>query len=91
MTIIILLIGISLCIAVVFLVVFVWSVRDGQYDDTYTPSVRMLFDDGKKPQSKDQAGSGKTGKSPGKSDDQQFKAHKTSADKTSADKNQPHD
>lgn len=44
MEIIILLIGISLCIAVIFLVIFFWSVRSGQYDDTYTPSVRMLFD-----------------------------------------------
>lgn len=45
MTIIILLIGISLTIAVIFLTVFFWNMRSGQYDDTYTPSVRMLFDD----------------------------------------------
>lgn len=44
MTIIILLIGISLTIAVIFLVVFFWNMKNGQYDDTYTPSVRMLFD-----------------------------------------------
>jgi cbb3-type cytochrome oxidase maturation protein len=44
MTIIILLIGISLTIAVIFLAVFFWNMRSGQYDDTYTPSVRMLFD-----------------------------------------------
>jgi cbb3-type cytochrome oxidase maturation protein len=44
MTIIILLIGISLSIAVAFLVVFLWNMKNGQYDDTYTPSVRMLFD-----------------------------------------------
>jgi cbb3-type cytochrome oxidase maturation protein len=44
MTIIILLIGISLTIAVVFLLVFYWSIKSGQFDDTYTPSVRMLFD-----------------------------------------------
>jgi cbb3-type cytochrome oxidase maturation protein len=44
MTIIILLIGISLAIAAVFLVIFLWSMKSGQYDDTYTPSVRMLFD-----------------------------------------------
>ncbi len=30
-----------------FLVAFLWSVRSGQYSDTYTPSVRMLFDDEK--------------------------------------------
>lgn len=45
MGIIVLLILISLTIAVVFLVVFFWSIRSGQYDDTYTPSVRMLFDE----------------------------------------------
>jgi cbb3-type cytochrome oxidase maturation protein len=45
MTIIILLIGISLTIAVIFLLVFFWNMKSGQYDDTYTPSVRMLFDD----------------------------------------------
>jgi cbb3-type cytochrome oxidase maturation protein len=44
MAIIVLMIGISLTIAVVFLVVFFWNMKSGQYDDTYTPSVRMLFD-----------------------------------------------
>ncbi|MGC1244138.1 MAG: cbb3-type cytochrome oxidase assembly protein CcoS [Chryseosolibacter sp.] len=45
MTIIILLIAISLSIAIFFLVIFYWNMKSGQYDDTYTPSVRMLFDD----------------------------------------------
>ena len=35
----------SLVIAVLFFILFVKSVRTGQYDDVYTPSVRMLFDD----------------------------------------------
>jgi len=48
MGIIVALIAISLTIAVVFLVVFYWSMKSGQYDDTYTPSVRMLFDEKKK-------------------------------------------
>ena len=48
MTIIILLIAISLVIAVVFLLIFLWTMRSGQYDDMYTPSVRMLFDNKKK-------------------------------------------
>ncbi|MDE3212357.1 MAG: cbb3-type cytochrome oxidase assembly protein CcoS [Bacteroidota bacterium] len=39
------LIGISILVAIIFLVAFLWSVRSGQYDDDYTPSVRMLFDD----------------------------------------------
>ena len=39
------LIGISLLVATSFLFTFIWSVKTGQYDDDYTPSVRMLFDD----------------------------------------------
>jgi len=27
-----------------FLAAFIWATKDGQYDDTYTPSIRMLFD-----------------------------------------------
>lgn len=46
MNIIFLLIGCSILIALAFLITFIWSVRSGQYDDSYTPSVRMLFDDG---------------------------------------------
>ncbi len=38
------LITVSLLIAIVFLVVFVKAVRNGQYDDTVTPSIRMLFE-----------------------------------------------
>jgi cbb3-type cytochrome oxidase maturation protein len=48
MNIIIILIGISLVIALVFLGVFFWAMKSGQFDDTYTPSVRMLFEDKKK-------------------------------------------
>jgi cbb3-type cytochrome oxidase maturation protein len=44
MGIIVLMIGISLTIAIVFLVIFFWNMKSGQYDDTYTPSVRMLFE-----------------------------------------------
>jgi cbb3-type cytochrome oxidase maturation protein len=45
MNILYLLIGVSLFAALIFLWLFVWSVRSGQYDDSYTPSVRILFDD----------------------------------------------
>lgn len=48
MLIIILLIAISLTIAILFLVAFIWSMKSGQFDDTYGPSVRMLFDDKRK-------------------------------------------
>jgi cbb3-type cytochrome oxidase maturation protein len=40
-----LLIGCSLLMAIFFLGAFIWSVRSGQMDDDYTPSVRILFDD----------------------------------------------
>ena len=45
MNIIFMLIIASLFIAVIFFILFVKSVKTGQYDDVYTPSVRMLFDD----------------------------------------------
>lgn len=35
----------SIIVAGGFLAAFLWSVKSGQYDDDYTPSVRMLFDD----------------------------------------------
>jgi cbb3-type cytochrome oxidase maturation protein len=47
MTIIFLLIGISLVVAVTFLASFIWAVRSGQYEDDYTPSVRILFEEEK--------------------------------------------
>ncbi|MBS1543508.1 MAG: cbb3-type cytochrome oxidase assembly protein CcoS [Bacteroidetes bacterium] len=45
MIIIALLIGVSLSIALLFLAIFYWNIKSGQYDDTYSPSVRILFDD----------------------------------------------
>lgn len=45
MNIIYMLLAISIFVAVIFFVIFLYSVRSGQYDDTYTPSVRMLFED----------------------------------------------
>lgn len=47
MKVIFVLIAASLLVAAGFLVAFLWAVRSGQYDDDYTPSVRMLFDDNK--------------------------------------------
>ena len=48
MQIIYFLILVSLAVAVVFLLAFIWAVKNGQYKDDYSPSVRMLYDDGKK-------------------------------------------
>ncbi|WP_371412063.1 cbb3-type cytochrome oxidase assembly protein CcoS [Sphingobacterium sp. HMA12] len=39
------LIGCSVLLALVFLCAFFWANKSGQHDDTYTPSVRILFDD----------------------------------------------
>lgn len=47
MIIIFLLIIISLIVALGFLAAFIWAVKDGQYDDDYTPAIRILFDDTK--------------------------------------------
>jgi cbb3-type cytochrome oxidase maturation protein len=39
------LIGCSLTLAIGFLIAFIWSVKSGQMEDDYTPSVRILFED----------------------------------------------
>ncbi|MCK6650315.1 MAG: cbb3-type cytochrome oxidase assembly protein CcoS [Bacteroidia bacterium] len=44
MSVLIILIIASILLAAGFLIAFIWSVKNGQYDDDYTPSVRMLFD-----------------------------------------------
>jgi cbb3-type cytochrome oxidase maturation protein len=44
MSVLVILIAASILIAGGFLAAFLWSVRSGQYDDDYTPSVRMLFE-----------------------------------------------
>ncbi|MFM7100451.1 MAG: cbb3-type cytochrome oxidase assembly protein CcoS [Verrucomicrobiota bacterium] len=45
MSVILLLIPLSLLLAGLFLAAFFWAVRSGQYEDTCTPSMRMLADD----------------------------------------------
>jgi cbb3-type cytochrome oxidase maturation protein len=45
MSVLIILIIISVLVAGGFLIAFLWSVKTGQMDDDYTPSIRMLFDD----------------------------------------------
>lgn len=44
MSVLFILIGASVLVAGGFLMAFISSVRSGQYDDNYTPSVRMLFE-----------------------------------------------
>jgi len=45
MSVIYILLSISIVVAVIFFAAFIMAVRSGQYDDNYTPSVRMLFED----------------------------------------------
>lgn len=45
MSVIYILITVSIFVAIIFLTAFIKAVKSGQYDDDYTPSVRMLFDD----------------------------------------------
>jgi len=45
MSVVIILVFVAIAMAGGFLVAFIWSVKNGQYEDTYTPSVRILFDD----------------------------------------------
>lgn len=45
MQVLIVLVICSLVVALGFLAAFFWSVNDNQYEDTYTPSMRILFDD----------------------------------------------
>ena len=48
MSVIILLIIFSILVALIFLGAFIWAVKTGQFDDSYAPSVRILFEDKKK-------------------------------------------
>ena len=45
MSVIYMLLAISVTVALLFFVIFIFSVRQGQYDDSYTPAVRILFED----------------------------------------------
>lgn len=45
MSVIYLLISVSTLVAGLFFLLFIRAVKSGQYEDTHTPSVRMLFED----------------------------------------------
>jgi cbb3-type cytochrome oxidase maturation protein len=45
MSVIFLLIPLSILFATGFLVAFLWAVKSGQYEDTNTPSLRVLLDE----------------------------------------------
>ncbi len=48
MSVIWILVACSVAVALGFLIAFIWAVRTGQYDDKYTPSVRILFEEEQK-------------------------------------------
>lgn len=54
MSVIFLLISLSLLVAGSFLGVFLWAIKDGQFEDDYSPSVRMLYEDKNKPKNNDE-------------------------------------
>ena len=45
MSVLYLLIIAALTVAIGFLIAFIWAVKTGQFDDTHTPSMRILLDD----------------------------------------------
>ncbi|MEP1489659.1 MAG: cbb3-type cytochrome oxidase assembly protein CcoS [Algibacter sp.] len=45
MSVIYILLTISIIVALGFFIAFIVAVKSGQFDDNYTPSVRMLFED----------------------------------------------
>lgn len=45
MSVIYVLLTISLIVAVIFFIAFIFSIKNGQFDDDYTPSIRILFED----------------------------------------------
>ncbi|MBA4409219.1 MAG: cbb3-type cytochrome oxidase assembly protein CcoS [Bacteroidota bacterium] len=45
MSVVFVLVLVAIVMAFAFLMAFIWAVKNGQYEDTYTPSVRILFED----------------------------------------------
>ncbi|WP_417363574.1 cbb3-type cytochrome oxidase assembly protein CcoS [Galbibacter sp.] len=44
MSVIYILISLSILIAIVFFAAFILAVKNGQFDDSHTPAIRILFD-----------------------------------------------
>lgn len=45
MSVIIILLGLSLCVSIGFLAAFIWSVKSGQLEDAYSPAHKIFFDE----------------------------------------------
>ena len=82
MSVVFILVFAAIIMAGAFLIAFVWSVKNGQYDDTYTPSVRMLFDDPPMKEVDDKKQSGK-----GTEKDKKTGSHSDQSEKKGTDRN----
>ena len=47
MSVILVLVLLSILVAGTFLGAFVWAIKNGQYEDTFSPAVRILFENNK--------------------------------------------
>ena len=45
MSVMLILLGARLTVSLIFVFAFIWSVKDGQYDDDYSPAHQIFFDD----------------------------------------------
>lgn len=45
MNVIIILLGVGVFVSALFLGAFIWCIRSSQFEDDFSPSVRILFDD----------------------------------------------
>ena len=45
MSVIIILLIASISVAALFLGAYIWNIKSGQYDDEYSPPLRILFDE----------------------------------------------
>jgi cbb3-type cytochrome oxidase maturation protein len=64
MSVVFVLIAFSILVAGGFLAAFVWAVRNGQFEDRYTPSVRMLLDEPRVPPAGAPGGKGPAARPP---------------------------
>lgn len=62
MSVLFILIGASLLVASGFLIAFIRAAKSGQFEDSYTPSVRMLFDDATTPAAQNESAKNTTEK-----------------------------
>jgi cbb3-type cytochrome oxidase maturation protein len=45
MHVMVILLVVSISVALLFLLLFIWSMKSGQFDDDYSPPRRILFED----------------------------------------------